>query len=347
LRSGLLRAKFPGYLTSSFNFTNQEIGGLTDEITVQALDTERFINEKAEEIKATVGDGQAINALSGGVDSSTVTLLGHRALGEQLKTVFIENGLMRAGEAEQVVGFFRDLGVPVEVVDAREAFFAALKGVTDPEEKREAITRSFYRDVFGRLVRQSDAKHLLQGTILTDIDETVAGIKRQHNVFEQLGIDPQEAFGYRIIEPLIQLRKDGVRKVGKALGLPEELFNRIPFPGPALAARVIGEATPERIETVRQATGIVERHLNGCGAFQYMAILHEDRVTGMRDGKRDFGQQIEVRCWDSVDARTAAPTRLSFDTLEQLGQEIAANVPGVVSVTYNIASKPPSTIEAV
>mgnify|MGYP006273804511 FL=1 len=320
---------------------------MTDEITVQALDTERFINEKAEEIKATVGDGKAINALSGGVDSSTVTLLGHRALGEQLKTVFIENGLMRAGEAEQVVGFFRDLGVPVEVVDAREAFFAALKGVTDPEEKREAITRSFYRDVFGRLVRESDAKHLLQGTILTDIDETVAGIKRQHNVFEQLGIDPQEAFGYRIIEPLIQLRKDGVRKVGKTLGLPEELFNRIPFPGPALAARVIGEATPERIETVRQATGIVERHLTGCGAFQYMAILHEDRVTGMRDGKRDFGQQIEVRCWDSVDARTAAPTRLSFDTLEQLGQEIAANVPGVVSVTYNIASKPPSTIEAV
>ena len=320
---------------------------MTDEITVQALDTERFINEKAEEIKATVGDGKAINALSGGVDSSTVTLLGHRALGEQLKTVFIENGLMRAGEAEQVVGFFRDLGVPVKVVDAREAFFAALKGVTNPEEKREAITRSFYRDVFGRLVRESDAKHLLQGTILTDIDETVAGIKRQHNVFEQLGIDPQEAFGYRIIEPLIQLRKDGVRKVGKALGLPEELFNRIPFPGPALAARVIGEATPERIETVRQATGIVERHLTGCGAFQYMAILHEDRVTGMRDGKRDFGQQIEVRCWDSVDARTAAPTRLSFDTLEQMGQEIAANVPGVVSVTYNIASKPPSTIEAV
>jgi len=320
---------------------------LTDEITIQALDTERFIKEKAEEIKATVGDGQAINALSGGVDSSTVTLLGHRALGEQLKTVFIENGLMRAGEAEQVVGFFRDLGVPVEVVDAREVFFAALKGVTDPEEKREAITRAFYRDVFGRLVRESDAKHLLQGTILTDIDETVAGIKRQHNVFEQLGIDPQEAFGYRIIEPLIQLRKDGVRKVGKALGLPEELFNRIPFPGPALAARVIGEATPERIETVRQATGIVERHLTGSAAFQYMAILHEDRVTGMRDGKRDFGRQIEVRCWDSVDARTAAPTRLSFDTLEQLGQEIAANVPGVVSVTYNIASKPPSTIEAV
>ena len=320
---------------------------MVTEITAQVLDTERFINEKAEEIKSSVGDGLAINALSGGVDSSTVTLLGHRALGDQLKTVFIENGLMRAGEAKQVADFFRDLGVPVEVVDARDEFFAALKGVTDPEEKREAITRTFYREVFGRLVRESGAKHLLQGTILTDIDETVAGIKRQHNVFEQLGIDPQAAFGYRIIEPLLQLRKDGVRKVGKALGLPEELFNRIPFPGPALAARVIGEATPERIETVRQATEIVERHLTGCGAFQYMAILHEDRVTGIRDGKRDFGQQIEVRCWESVDARTAAPTRLPFDTLEQLGQEIVTEVPGVVSVTYNIASKPPSTIEAV
>ena len=190
-------------------------------------------------------------------------------------------------------------------------------------------------------------RHLLQGTILTDVDETVAGIKRQHNVFEQLGIDPQAAFGYRILEPLIQLRKDGVRKLGQALGLPNELFQRIPFPGPALAARVIGEATPERIETVRQATQVVERLLSGYGAFQYLAILHEDRVTGMRDGRRDFGQQIEVRCWNSVDARTATPTRLPFEILEQLAQEIVSAVPGVVSVTYNIAAKPPSTIEAV
>ncbi|MFO7889341.1 MAG: asparagine synthase-related protein [bacterium] len=317
------------------------------EIPAQELDTKRFIDEKVEEIKRTVKDGQAINALSGGVDSSAVTLLGHRALDDRLRTVFIENGLMRAGEAEQVVRFFRALGVTVEVVDAREEFFSALKGVTDPEEKREAITQTFYRRVFGRLVRESKAKYLLQGTILTDVDETVAGIKRQHNVFKQLGIDPQESFGYQILEPLIQLRKDGVRKVGKALGLPGELFQRIPFPGPALAARVIGEATPERIETVRQATKVVERLLSDSGAFQYLAILHEDRVTGMRDGKRDFGQQIEVRCWESVDARTATPTHLSFDILEQLVQEIIRTVPGVVSVTYNIASKPPSTIEAV
>ncbi|MGD9384000.1 MAG: ATP-binding protein [Desulfobacterales bacterium] len=317
------------------------------EITAQELNAESFINDKIKEIRQMVGEGMAINALSGGVDSSTVTMLGHRALGKRLKTVFIENGLMREGEPEQVVGLFQKLGVTVEVVDAKKEFFAALRGITDPEEKREAITQSFYRDVFGRMVKQIGAKHLVQGTILTDIDETVAGIKRQHNVFEQLGIDPKEAFGYRIIEPLIQLRKDGVRKVGKALGLPPELFERIPFPGPALSARVIGEATPERIRTVRKATVVVERLLKDTGAFQYMAILHEDRVTGMRDGKRDFGQQIEVRCWESVDARTATPTRIPFEILERLAGEIIRDVPGIISVTYNIAPKPPSTIEAV
>jgi GMP synthase (glutamine-hydrolysing) len=318
-----------------------------EEITSQKLNAERFIDEKVNEIKIAVGEGTAINALSGGVDSSAVTMLGHRALGGRLRTVFIENGLMREGEPGRVADLFRTLGVTVEVVDARREFFAALEGITDPEDKREAITQTFYRNVFGRIVRENKAKFLLQGTILTDVDETVAGIKRQHNVFEQLGIDPREAFGYGIIEPLIQLRKDGVRKVGRVLGLPEEVFERIPFPGPALSARVIGEATPERIETVRKATTVVERLLEGTNAFQYMAILHGDRVTGMRGGKREFGQQIEVRCWNSVDARTATPTPLSFDTLEQLSRELIREVPGVVSVTYNIAPKPPSTIEAV
>jgi GMP synthase (glutamine-hydrolysing) len=317
------------------------------EITLQELNSDRFIEEKIAEIRNAVGDGLAINALSGGVDSSTVTMLGHRALGSRLRTVFVENGLMREGEPERVRELFRQLGVAVDIVDAREEFFAALAGITDPEEKREAITQTFYRHVFGRIVRASGARFLLQGTILTDVDETVAGIKRQHNVFAQLGIDPQTAFGYHILEPLIELRKDGVRKVGEALGLPPAMFRRIPFPGPALSARVIGEATPERVATVRKATTVVERLLEGSGAFQYMAILHADRVTGMREGKRDFGQQIEVRCWDSVDARTATPTRLPFETLEKLAEEILREVPGVVSVTYNIATKPPSTIEAV
>ncbi|MFO7923783.1 MAG: hypothetical protein R6U58_08850 [Bacteroidales bacterium] len=320
---------------------------MTREILTESLNTESFIAEKINDIRQAVGDGTAINALSGGVDSSVVTLLGHRALGNRLRTVFIQNGLMREGEPEKVQSFFRQLGVEVKIVDAEEAFLSNLIGITDPEEKREAITQAFYKDVFGRLVRESNARHLLQGTILTDIDETVAGIKRQHNVFEQLGIDPQQAFGYNIIEPLIQLRKDGVRKVGKELGLTEEFYARIPFPGPALAARIIGEVTRKKLGIVRKATVITEKWLRDSKAFQYLAILHEDRVTGIRDGNRDFGRQIEVRCWDSVDARTATPTSLHYETLTGLANEILAEVPGVVSVTYNIASKPPSTIEAI
>jgi GMP synthase (glutamine-hydrolysing) len=320
---------------------------MIEEIRASELDCGKFIAEQVREIRAAVGDGTAINALSGGVDSSTVTMLGHRALGRRLRTVFVENGLMRRDEARRVRDLFAALGVEVEVVDARDEFFAALAGIIDPEQKREAITQTFYKKVFGRIVRESGARHLLQGTILTDVDETVAGIKRQHNVFAQLGIDPQAAFGYGILEPLVRLRKDGVRKLGRALGLGEELFARIPFPGPALAARVIGEATRERVETVRLATAVVEEVLAGTPAFQYLAILHEDRVTGMRDNQRRFGQQVEVRCWDSVDARTATPTRLPFDILEKIAAGILERVPGVVSVTYHIATKPPSTIEAV
>jgi len=320
---------------------------MVNEIKLENLDKGKFIDEKVREISTAVGDGIAINALSGGVDSSVVTMLGHRALGKKLRTVFIQNGLMREGEAEFIAGIFRNLGVDIEIVDASREFLDALRGISDPEKKREAITQTFYKDVFGRIVRESNARHLLQGTILTDIDETVAGIKRQHNVFAQLGIDPQQTFGYQIIEPLIQLRKDGVRAVGKALGLPEEIFARIPFPGPGLAARIIGEVTDEKLEIVRKATSVVESILGGRGAFQYMAILHEDRVTGMRDRKRDFGRQIEVRCWDSVDARTASPTRLPYEVLEKLAADIVDKVPGVVSVTYNITTKPPSTIEAV
>ncbi|HOX09093.1 MAG TPA: ExsB family transcriptional regulator [Candidatus Omnitrophota bacterium] len=317
------------------------------EIRAKDLNTARFIREKCAEISAAVGHGYAINALSGGVDSAAVTMLGHKALGRRLRTYFIDNGIMREGEPQKIASIFGKLGVKVEIVDARGKFLAALKGITDPEEKREAITQTFYKDVFGLLVRQSGAKYLLQGTILTDIDETVAGIKRQHNVFEQLGIDPQEAFGYKILEPLVQLRKDGVRKLAAACGLPVSIYNRMPFPGPALAARIIGEATPDKIATVRKATAILEKELAGVKAFQYMAILHNDKVTGIRDGKRDFGFQIEVRCWDSVDARRASPTKIPHEKLLKLAGKMTKGVPGVVSVTYNIASKPPSTMEAI
>jgi GMP synthase (glutamine-hydrolysing) len=317
------------------------------EITLRELNPRKFIEEKVSEIQTVVEDGTAVNALSGGVDSSTVTMLGHKALGERLKTYFIENGIMREGEPEQVLAAFKKLGVNVELVDAKNQFFDALKGLTDPEEKREAITQTFYRDVFGKIVRETGSRFLMQGTNYTDVEETVAKVKRQHNVLEQLGIDTEKQFGYKVIEPIIQLRKPSVRRVAKQLGLPESIWNRIPFPGPALAARVIGEVTPERIEVVRKATKIVEDELAGSGAFQYFAILHEDKVTGMRNGKRDFGLQIEVRCWESTDAVTGTPTDLPFRILEEIADRITGEVPGVVSVTYNVTKKPPSTIEAV
>ena len=317
------------------------------ELKLQDLRPKAFIKEKIDEIAATVGEGRAVNALSGGVDSSVVTLLAHRALGDRLRTFFVDSGLMRAGEPKYVVSLFRSMGVAVELIDAQKKFFRALKGITDPEEKREAITQTFYKTVFGPLVRKSRAKFLLHGTNYTDVEETVAGVKRQHNILAQVGIDPEKAYGYKVVEPIVRLRKQGVRMVGKALGLPKGIYDRPPFPGPGLAARVIGEATPARLETVRRATRIVESVLARSGAFQYLAILHEDKVTGVRRGKRDFGLQIEVRCWESTDAVVASPTRLPFATIEGLAKQITKEVPGVVSVTYNIAAKPPSTIEAV
>jgi GMP synthase (glutamine-hydrolysing) len=317
------------------------------EIPLAQLDPKAFVRQKEEEIRRAVGDGTAISALSGGVDSATVTLLGHRALGRRLQTVFIDSGLMREGEGGRVVDVFARLGVPVDVIDAQDAFLAALKGRTDPERKRNAITETFYRTVFGPLVRQGGARHLLHGTNLTDVEETVAGIKRQHNILEQLGIDPQATYGYQVLEPLVEIRKPGVRRVARELGLPESVCAAPPFPGPALAARVIGEVTPRRLRTVRAATAIVEEELKGSGAFQYLAILHQDRVTGVRQGKREYGQQVEVRCWDSTDAVTATPTALPFETMRRVADRITGEVRGVVSVTWNVSTKPPSTIEAV
>jgi GMP synthase (glutamine-hydrolysing) len=317
------------------------------EIRADELDPEKFIEEKVKEIRKIVGPNKAIVALSGGVDSSTTAVLAHRAIGKRLNAFFIDNGLMREGEPQQVVQTFRKLGIKVRIVNAQKEFFEALKGITDPEEKRKAIRQTFYQKVLARLIKETGAKFLLHGTILTDIEETVAGIKIQHNILEQIGIDTEKEYGYKIIEPLKQLRKDGVRKVAKALGLPKSIWNRMPFLGPALAGRIIGEVTPEKVEIVRKATAIVEEELKNTNAFQYMAILHEDKVTGIREGKREFGYQIEVRCWDSVDARTATPTQLPFEILEKLAKRITTEIPEVVSVTYNITPKPPSTMEAV
>ena len=310
------------------------------------MDYQEFVESQVARLKETVGEATAINALSGGVDSSVVTVLGYRALGNQFKTYFVDSALMRRGEPQDVVKIFADMGIPVELIDARAEFLAALKGLTDPEEKREAITQTFYAKVFSRLVKETGAKFLFHGTILTDIEETVAGIKRQHNILEQIGIDPQEAYGYTVLEPLKTLRKDGVREVARVLGLPTEITERIPFPGPALATRIVGEVTEQRLETVRAATAIVEEELGDSGAFQYLAVLLGDKATGIRSGKREFGDIIVVRCIESVDARTATATELDWPKLNKICGRIT-RIPGVNRCLYDLTPKPPATVEYV
>src|SRR4030042_685055 len=255
------------------------------------MDYRTFVEEQIANIRGSVGNHLAINALSGGVDSSVVTALGHKAIGDQLKTVFIENGLMRQGEPERVVKIFSDIGIPVRLVDAKKEFLGALKGLTDPEEKRNAITRTFYSTVFGKRVREG-----------------------------------------------------GVGEVPKLLSLPLEITRRIPFPGPALATRIVGEVTEERIATVRAATAIVEEELGDTGAFQYMAILLSDRATGIVNGKREFGQIIVVRCIHSLDARTATPVELPWEKLRRICERITA-IPDVNRCLYDLTPKPPATIE--
>ncbi len=310
------------------------------------MDAKKFVEEKVKEIRQTVGSERAINALSGGVDSSAVTLLGHRALGGQLKTVFIDTGVMREGEPETVVETFRKAGVTVHLINAQEEFFKAFKGLLDPEEKRKAFRNTFYT-VLGRAVRESKATFLLQGTIAADISETQRGVKTQHNILEQIGIDPQ-AYGFKVVEPLRELYKDGVREVAKELGFPKEIFERMPFPGPGLSTRIVGEITPERVATVRKAVGIVEEELEPLRPFQAFAVLLSDRATGVtagREGRRAFGEIVAIRSVESRDAITAEVTEVPWEILKKIQKRIVAEIPSVVKVLYDLTPKPPSTIE--
>ena len=307
----------------------------------------KFIDQEVKRIKKVVGLERAISVLSGGVDSSTVTILAHKAIGDRLKTVFINNGIMREGEPKEIAQTFKKLGIKVSIIDAREKFFKVLKGKTDPEEKRQAITDVFYKDVFRKIIRESKIKFLLQGTILTDIEETKAGIKRQHNVLEQVGISPEKEYGYKVIEPLISLRKDDVRAVAKLMGLPKRIYQRMPFPGPALAARIIGEVDPKNIALIRKTTAIVEEELKKSGAFQYFPVLMQDKATGIRKGKRQFGNIIIIRCVESKDARMAFPSKISWKILEKIQKRITSETPQINRVCYDITPKPPATIEYV
>jgi GMP synthase (glutamine-hydrolysing) len=303
-----------------------------------------FIEGKIEEIKRTAGGDKAISALSGGVDSSTCTALAARALGANLKNIFIDDGLMREKEPEQVRQIFRDLGIKVEIINAQAEFFASLEGKLDPEEKRKAFRHTFY-SVFGRAVRESRARFLIQGTIKADIIETKGGVKTQHNILEQIGIDPDKGYGFKVMEPLRDLFKDEVRIVAKAIGLPQEIYARMPFPGPGLATRIIGEVTPQRVAVVRKATVIVEEEIARLKPFQAFAVLLNDQGTGIEKGKRTFGNIIIIRSVESKDALKARVTKVPWTVLTKITKRITKEIPQVTRVAYELTAKPPATIE--
>ncbi|MBD3413351.1 MAG: glutamine-hydrolyzing GMP synthase subunit GuaA [Candidatus Aminicenantes bacterium] len=308
------------------------------------MKTKPFIEKKLNEIKDTVGSGKAISALSGGVDSSTCTVLAHKALGDRLQVIYIDDGLMRENEDQYVTRIFSDMGIEVEVIDARKDFFSALKGIADPEEKRKAFRNKFY-EAFGDAVLKSGARHLVQGTIAADIIETKGGVKTQHNILEQIGIDSEKGYGFKVIEPLKELFKFEVRKVAKSLGLPKELYQRMPFPGPGLATRVIGEVTEGRVRRLSKATQIVEEEIADLDPFQAFAVLLNDKGTGIEQGKRKFGEIVIIRSVESKDAMTAEPTKVPWKTLTKISKRITEEIPTVTRVAYEITPKPPATIE--
>lgn len=307
------------------------------------LNIKKFIEEKTKEIKKIVGKERTLVATSGGVDSSTCAVLAVRALGKRLKIVFLDDGLMRENEGERIRRIFKKLGLNIEIKKVADRFFRALKGIEDPEEKRIAFREVFYKTL-GEMVKKEKAKFLIQGTIKADIIETKGKIKTQHNVLGQIGIDPRK-YGFSVVEPLGDLYKPEVRRVARALGLPREIWDRMPFPGPGLALRVIGEVTPERVVLVRQAHTIVERELKKFSPFQVFAVLLKDRATGIVNGKRKFGDIIAIRSVDSHDAITASVTKIPWPILEKIQKRITKEIPSVVKVLFDITPKPPSTIE--
>lgn len=307
------------------------------------FDAKKFVENSLKDIRKIVGERRVISACSGGVDSTVTTFLVHKAVGEKLLAVFIDDGLRREGEPEFVVRTLKSLDIRTKFIDAKEEFFAVFKGKTDAEEKRKAFRDKFYKTL-GKAAKEEQIEFIAQGTIKADVIETVKGIKSQHNVLEQIGISP-ESYGYKIFEPLKELFKPDVRKVARELGLPKEISERMPFPGPALSLRVLGEVTPEKIAVVRKATEIVEEETKELGTFQNFAVLHNDKATGIKKGKRVYGNIVTVRIVDSEDAVTAKAGKVPHEILMRIAERITGEIPSVVRCLYDITDKPPATIE--
>ncbi|MEM4576915.1 MAG: glutamine-hydrolyzing GMP synthase [Candidatus Nezhaarchaeales archaeon] len=310
-----------------------------------SFNPESFIKERIEWLRREIGGERAVVALSGGVDSSVTALLGFRAIGDRLKAVFLEDGFMRLGEADRVKSVFRELGLEVQVFDVSKEFINALRGIGDAEEKRKRFRETFYR-TFSRIAKELNVKVILQGTIAADVVETMAGVKTQHNVLEQIGIDPLTRYGFRILEPIKNLYKDQVRLVAKALGLPDEIVRRKPFPGPGLSIRVLGEVTEDKLAVIKRATAIVDEEFKDVECFQAFPVLLEGRATGVTpNGARKYGYIIALRIVDSKDALTAKYVKLDWSKLEKVRDRVLTEIPEVTRVLYDITDKPPATIE--
>ncbi|MEM2299546.1 MAG: glutamine-hydrolyzing GMP synthase [Thermofilaceae archaeon] len=310
---------------------------------------EHVVDQLVEEVRAEVGEGKAIIALSGGVDSSVAAVLAAKAVGERLTAVFVDTGFMREGEPEAVREFFQSMGVRLVVVDAQDRFFEKLKGVVDPEEKRRIIGEEFVR-VFEEVAEEVKAECLIQGTIYPDRIESgfrrlSDRIKTHHNV---AGL-PRHTKFKKIVEPLRDLYKDEVRKIAEILGLPKELIRRQPFPGPGLAVRVIGEVTKEKVEIVRKADKIVREEIERSGLnehlWQYFAILTNTMSTGVKGDARAYGYVVAVRIVESREGMTASFAKIPYEILERISTRITNEIPEVTRVVYDITHKPPATIE--
>ena len=315
-----------------------------ERITTPAL-AQAFIDEQIKEIKEQVGDKKVLLALSGGVDSSVVAALLIKAIGQNLVCVHVNHGLLRKGEPEQVIKVFRDeMNANLIYVDATDRFLDKLAGVSDPEEKRHIIGGEFI-EVFAEEARKLDGiEFLAQGTIWPDILESEAGIKAHHNA----GGLPED-LQFELVEPVLTLFKDEVRKVGRALGLPSNMVERQPFPGPGLGVRCPGAITRDRLEAVRESDAILREEFAKNGlegkVWQYFTVVPDFKSTGVKDGKRTFDWPCIIRAINTTDVMEVTVEHLPAELIDHLVQRIITEVPGINRVLYDFTPKPPATVE--
>ena len=305
------------------------------------LSPKEFVDDAIQKIKDQIGDEKAIIALSGGVDSSVCSVLVQEAIGDNLTAIFVDHGLLREGEVEQVTNTFKDR-LNFKFVDASDEFMDALAGYDDPEDKRKIIGKVFI-DVFEREAEKVDAKFLVQGTIAPDWIETKGEIKSHHNLALPNGMVLE------LCEPVRDLYKDEVREIGVELGLPDTTVYRQPFPGPGLGVRVVGALTRENVEICRKANKIVCDEVEAAGldkeVWQYFAVLTDTKVTGVKGDQRDFGYLVVVRIVNSIDAMTASVAELPWNLIQTISKRITSEVSEVTHVALSISDKPPATIE--